>query len=151
MLWPVYSLSQNYAGDLRSLSARLVVHTVTSVFPSCRLFREDAGPTALSSSSDKSAGEDFTNLVMFCRKRKGPFAFRDPVEADCLGSQARRYHLLPQHEIEASYFDGRASDEESGVLRRGQTQKLEAFQRESAVGHWRIMRTVLPDTIWENW
>jgi len=147
----VYSLSQNYAGDLLSLSARLVVHTVMSVFPSCRLFREEAGPSSSPTSSDKSTGKDFTNMVMFCRKTKGPFTFRDPVEADCLGSQARRYHLLPQHEINASYFDGRASDDELGLLRRGQTHKLEAFQRESAVGHWRIMRTVLPDKIWESW
>lgn len=147
----VYSSRQNYAGDLLSPSARLVVRTVMSVFPTCRLFREDAGPSASSSSSDRSTGLDFTNMVMFCRKKKGSFTFRDPVEADCLGSQARRYHLLPQHEIEASYFHGKESDEEFGVLRRGQTQKLEAFQRESAVGHWRIMRTVLPDKIWENW
>ncbi len=90
-------------------------------------------------------------MVMFCRKTKGPFTFRAPVEADCLGSQARRYHLLPQHEIDANYFAGRVSGGELGTLKRGQTQKLEAFQRESAVGHWRIMRTVLPDIIWENW
>ncbi len=90
-------------------------------------------------------------MVMFCRKNKGPFTFRNPAEADCLGSQARRYHLLPQHEISPSYFDNRVGDEQLGILKRGQTQKLEALQRESAVGHWRIMRTVLPDTIWENW
>ena len=121
------------------------------VFPSCRLFREDAKPSTSSSRSDESAGKDFTNMVMFCRKTKGPFTFRAPVEADCLGSQARRYHLLPQHEIHASYFDGSVSDGEMDTLKRGQTQKLEAFQRESAMEHWRIMRTVLPDVIWENW
>ena len=90
-------------------------------------------------------------MVMFCRKMNESFTFRDPVEADCLGSQARRYHLLPQHEVDASYFNGRVSGEEQGILRRGRTQELEAFQRESAVGHWRIMRTVLPDIVWESW
>ena len=89
-------------------------------------------------------------MVMFCRK-EGLFTFRSPVEADYLGSQARRYHLLPQYEIEASYFDHRATDGEFGILKRGQTQKLETLQRESAIGHWKIMRTVLPDVIWENW
>ena len=90
-------------------------------------------------------------MVMFCRKKKESFKFRDPVEADYLGSQARRSHLLPQHEMDASYFDSREKDGELGIIKRGQTQKLEAFQREGAVGHWGLMRTVLPDVVWENW
>ena len=90
-------------------------------------------------------------MVMFCRKSNETFGFRDPVEADCLGSQARRYHLLPKHEIQASYFKGRNGDGELQVLKAGQTERLEADQKESAVGHWGIMRTVLPDVIWENW
>ena len=145
------SPKQNYAGDLLSPSAKLVVHTVISVFPSCRLFREGAGHGTSASSSDKSTRKDFTNMVMFCRKREGPFTFRNPGEDDFLGSQARRYHLLPKHEIDVSYFDGGVSSGGLDRLKRGQTQKLEAFQKESAVGHWRIMRTVLPDVIWENW
>ena len=92
---------------------------------------------------------DFTNMVMFCRKSTGIFTFRDPVEADCLGSQARRYFLLPQHEIQVDYFEGR--DGEVTTLKRGQTQVLEAYEAKSAARHWEIMRTVLPDVIWEAW
>ena len=88
---------------------------------------------------------------MFCRKSSDGFGFRDPVEADCLGSQARRYHLLPKHEIQASYFEGRPGDGELLILKAGHTQRLEADQKESAIEHWRIMRSVLPDIIWENW
>ena len=88
---------------------------------------------------------------MFCLKIEGAFTFRDPGPDDFIGSQARRYHLLPKHEIHADYFADGGNVERLGILKRGQTQKLEAFQRESAVGHWRIMRTVLPDVIWENW
>ena len=90
-------------------------------------------------------------MVMFCRKTEGPFVFRNPGEGDFLNSQARRHYLLPKHEIDASYFDDGISTGELGILKRGQTQKLEGFQKESAVGHWRIMRTVLPDIIWESW
>ena len=90
-------------------------------------------------------------MVMFCRKSKGAFTFRNPVEADCLGSQARKHFLLPTHEIDSSYFEGRKEDEKTRVLRRGQTGVLENYQQSSAVGHWRIMRTVLPDVIWESW
>jgi hypothetical protein len=28
---------------------------------------------------------------------------------------------------------------------------LERFHEEGAVSHWRIMRTVLPDGVWEMW
>lgn len=135
---------ENYAGDLLLTSASLVVHTVKSTFPNCRLFRDDAASLKAEATTD-----DFTNMVMFCRKTIGDFNFRDPVEADCLGSQARRYYLLPQHEIQADYFKGR--DGEITTLKRGQTQVLEAYEAQSAARHWKIMRTVLPDVIWEAW
>ena len=85
-------------------------------------------------------------MVLFCRKTAEPFSFRAVAEADCLGSQARRNHLQPKHEIAAEFFgDG------TGLLRRGKTEALQRWQRESAVGHWRIMRKVLPGVVWENW
>ena len=90
-------------------------------------------------------------MVMFCRKLAGQIIFRDPTEADFLGSQARKRHLLPKHEIEESYFDRVSLAKETTMVRRGQMKLLEAYQRGSALGHWRIMRTVLPDFVWENW
>ena len=132
-------------------SASLVVRTVKSVFPSCRLFREDAPPDGFSSPDSETPTEDFTNMVMFCRKSKRPFTFRTPVEADYLGSQARQLFLLPTHEIDPSYFERRKGDEEASILKKGHTGVLETYQQRSAVGHWRIMRTVLPDVVWESW
>lgn len=92
-------------------------------------------------------------MVFFCRKSNETFIFRDPVEADCLGSQARRYHLLPKHEIPLSSFDELPNrlKKDKLILKRGHTETLESFHQNSAVGHWRIMRTVLPDVVWENW
>ncbi|KAL8769379.1 MAG: hypothetical protein Q9209_004606 [Squamulea sp. 1 TL-2023] len=131
----------NYAGDLRLRSASLVVQTVLSVFPTCRLFREDVG-------SEDDTETDFTNLVMFCRKAAGPFSFRQPTSADFLGSQARQYHLLPQHEVEPDLLVNRYSQD---VIRRENTQDLANAQMNSALGHWKVMRSVLPDAVWENW
>ena len=142
---------QNYAGDLSSASTRLVVSTVKVVFPHCRFFREEAAPEGPDPINNPHGG-DFTNMVMFCRK-SGVLDFRDPVEADFLGSQARRHHLSPKHEIDAEIFDNKPAVgvEVRRTLKRGQTRELEALQRDSAVAHWHIMRTVLPAAVWENW
>ena len=126
-----------------------MVATIKSVFPSCRLFREDA-PDGTSTGSE-AATTDFTNLIMFCKKSKGPVTFREPVEADYLGSDSRRQHLLPRHEIAPDYFEGRLIEGSNNILTKKRVQILDQYQRDSAVGHWRIMRTVLPDVIWENW
>jgi hypothetical protein len=85
-------------------------------------------------------------MVFFCRKQNIPVTFRDPVPADFLGSGARRAFLLPKHEIMPEEFD-----REGAVLRHGHTKELEKWQARSAIGHWRVMRTVLPDAVWENW
>ena len=90
-------------------------------------------------------------MVVFCRKSRADFTFRKPKEADFLGSQARKHILFPEHEIKAGYFDRGQGSSKLEVLRRDQTQKLAALQQASALNHWRIMRTVMPDSVWENW
>ncbi|MCJ1378859.1 hypothetical protein MMC17_001958 [Xylographa soralifera] len=147
LLKPEGVVAINYAGDLSLPSTRLVINTIKSVFPSCRLFREENGTPTDPSSDEQTPPQDFTNMVVFCRKTAEPFSFRAVVEADCLGSQARRNHLQPKHEIAADFF----GDGTGKVLRRGKTEALQRWQRESAVGHWRIMRSVLPGVVWENW
>lgn len=90
-------------------------------------------------------------MVMFCRKSNEPFTFRDPVEADYLGTRARRNYLLPRHEIDAAIFEQSFEQGNLEILKRGHTAKLEVFHKNSAVGHWGIMRDIVPDAIWENW
>lgn len=46
---------------------------------------------------------------------------------------------------------GERGERGEGVLRKGKTGVLERGQRASAVGHWAIMRRVLPRGVWENW
>ena len=134
---------QNYAGDLLLPSAISAVKTILHVFPRCRLFRE----VPVSKPHSK---EDFTNLVVFCVKSTEPITFRQPVESDFLASPARRQHLMPQHEVDES-FHGRILGGNGSIIRRGKTKELKSSQMRSAVGHWYVMRSVLPDVIWENW
>ena len=134
---------KNYAGDLLLPSAISAVKTILHVFPRCRLFREMPASVPL-------GREDFTNLVVFCVKSTKPITFRQPVESDYLGSPARRQHLMPQHEVDEGFY-GRIIDEKGSIIRRGHTKELESSQIRSAVGHWYVMRSVLPDVVWENW
>lgn len=135
---------QNYAGDLLLPSAVSVIVTVVSVFGKCRMFREMPKPTPV-------GDRDFTNLIMFCRKSGGgDFTFRSPVEADFLGSPARRQHLMPVNEMNELEIDDVIKGK-GRVLRRGQTDWLKGSQMRSAIGHWYVMRKVLPDIVWENW
>ena len=96
--------------------------------------------------------KDFTNLIMFCRKSKAAFGFRKPVQADFLGSQARKDVLVPEYEIQAGYFERTSGpDLRPAVLRRGDTARLVGLQQRNALNHWHIMRTVIPGVVWENW
>ena len=107
------------------------------------MFREEAAPAT------PNPIKDFTNMVLFCRPTSGRISFRKPTPADFLGSHARKHHLLPKHEVDPKSFDRAGS--ETTILHQGQTQVLEKSQRQSALDHWKIMRTVLPDVVWEKW
>lgn len=143
---------QNYAGDLSLPAASHVIRTIFSIFPICRIFRES--PPAAGSSTVTSATKDtpdFTNMLIFCKHPSSSpgLTFRQPVPSDFLESGARQQYLFPRPELEISK---EVFDLDGGpVLKSGQTRQLEMWHRRSAVGHWRIMRTVLPDVVWENW
>jgi len=136
---------QNYAGDLLLPSARIIVQTIKTVFPICRVFRESE-PSAEQVAKD---GRDFTNMVIFCTNAADKVTFRKPVEADFLHSGAREMFLLPQHEVDEAVFAEIESD--GGILSRNDTERFKGWQQKSALGHWAVMRTVLPAKVWENW
>ena len=91
--------------------------------------------------------EDLTNMVIFCRKTQESFSFRDPIEADFLGSHARQEFLLPQHEVPINHFDLNSTD----VITEETMGYLKASQKQSALSHWYLMRRVIPSAVWENW
>lgn len=150
ILKPSGVIAINYAGDLLLPSARLIVRTIKSVFPTCRIFRESAAPSA---ETLEQEGADFSNMVIFCTKTSSSASsvlkFREPVEADFLNSGARKEFLVPKYEIDADVFE--AVDGDGDVLSKSDMDRLTKWQVKSAVGHWKVMRTVLPDHIWEMW
>ncbi|KAI0009398.1 S-adenosyl-L-methionine-dependent methyltransferase [Xylariaceae sp. FL0662B] len=145
MLKPNGVIAINYAGDFTMPPLSIVVNTVKGVFPTCRVFREGEAPPE---EVVEENGRDFDNVIIFCTKHGEKVTFRDPVEDDYLQSLARKAYLLPQHEVDASAF---SSVEDVGILRANETEKLAQWHDRSALGHWAVMRTVLPAQVWENW
>lgn len=140
------TIAINYAGDLLLPIAASVVSTILTVFPTCRIYRESApvGP---------GAADDFTNMVLFCRKSANePLTFRKPTSADFLGTGARKDFLLPHHEIDVSAFgiDPKAVNETTRINKKT-IPTLARSQEKGRLGHWHVMRGVLPDAVWENW
>lgn len=138
--------SQNYAGDFALPPPRIILNTITSVFPSCRMFREHPRDDA----DFAASGRDFTNMVIFCTKRAEAIVFRTPTERDMLNSPSRQAFLLPQHEVREEEFVG-GEEADGVVLRRNETERLVKWHEMSAMGHWTVMRTVLPEVVWEAW
>lgn len=143
MLKPDGIIAINYAGNLAMSSTSLIYRTITEVFKFCRVFREDEQINE----DDKVVEDagDFTNMVFMCKKND-PVVFRKPVETDFLGSASRKAYMVPKHEVPAAKFQ-----KEGELLTSSNTKVLEKLHIESAIGHWKLMRKVVPATIWENW
>ncbi|RYP86130.1 hypothetical protein DL769_000808 [Monosporascus sp. CRB-8-3] len=145
LLKPNGVVAINYAGDFTLPPLSIVVNTVRSVFPSCRIFRESPRP---SEEEVEENGRDFDNVIMFCVKTDHEIAFRKVREADYLQSLARKAYLLPKHEVHDSAL---LRGNDIGILRKNETEKLAKWHTQSARGHWAVMRHVLPEHIWESW
>ncbi|KAK7421515.1 hypothetical protein QQZ08_009930 [Neonectria magnoliae] len=134
----------NYAGDFGAATPKMIIRTITHVFPSCRVFRE----APLVETVVEAWGSDFINMVIFCQKTPGELAFRQPVREDYHESRARHVFLEPRHEIpESVWLEG----DDKSILAKNSTAKVTKLHQKSAVGHWTIMRTVIPAKIWELW
>jgi hypothetical protein len=88
-------------------------------------------------------------MVIFCTNSEDQVTFRKPTEADFLGSHARKMFLLPKHEVADNDF--KAVEGDGGILRKNDTQRFKGWQQTGALGHWAVMRSVLPKEIWEDW
>lgn len=129
----------NYAGDVSSYTAGLVVRTIRNVFPTCRVFCESLEDS------------NFTNMVVFCKKSTvTPLKFREPIQADYLRSKFRETHLVPRREIDLSRFD-RVEEGGQKILVAKELEHVKRFQDQGAIAHWKIMRSVLPAPVWEHW
>lgn len=152
LLTPNGVIALNYAGDLSTLATKQVLNTIGTVFGhQCRMYRD----TAPSSTSDSEENSDFLNMVIFCTNAAtaaSPLEFREPVEADFLGSTSRRHYLVPQPALEMQFPSAEELEgEKVKMLMKGNIKSFEKGQVESARRHWKIMRKVVPAFVWENW
>ncbi|CAG8974515.1 hypothetical protein HYALB_00009050 [Hymenoscyphus albidus] len=156
MLEPWGVIAINYAADLTLPPSLITTTTIQQVFPTCRIFRESAAP-----SQDEVAEHrgDFTNMVIFCTKEAHfpssssepkTIEFNNPKAKDYLGSRARKEFLVPRFEVLPQHFAPR-EEGEMEVLRKNETERFEGWQQTSAMGHWTVMRRVLPQEVWEGW
>ncbi|CAN9189120.1 unnamed protein product [Alternaria alternata] len=150
LLTPEGVVAINYAGDLTLGSTRLVLNTIHAIFPACRLFRDSPAPE-----EHKEGEADFINMVIFCVKNdhglgKAAVKFRDAVPKDFLGSIARTNFLQPQKKLEVKY-DFVSKENGGRVMGNADVGELEKFHEDGAVSHWKIMRSVLPEGVWEMW
>jgi hypothetical protein len=133
-------------------SVHLIMRTITAVFPHCRTFREHEAPSAEEAAK---AEQDFANVVIFCIKRSirfpssAPLTFRDTTEADFLGSPQRMAHLVPKYEIPRDQWQRGAG--RNDVLAATTVSRLDKWQKRNGVGHWKVMRAVVPAAVWESW
>ena len=149
LLKPDGVIAINYASDLDLPSTKLVINTIISVFPNCRLFKD-----AVEEEGNKHG--NFVNMVLFCRLTDGPFTFRDAVQSDYLGTSTRKSYLQPRLELDLGRYVTRGWNQQleantSLVLYAGNTRELEKWHSLAASRHWEVMRTVVPDLIWELW
>lgn len=87
-------------------------------------------------------------MVIFCHKASDPLTFRLADMDDFLQSRTRQTYLQPKHEVKVLNFMG---EDGGDVLTKNNTAVMKEWHQASAVGHWEIMRKVMPSKIWELW
>ncbi|KAH9850751.1 S-adenosyl-L-methionine-dependent methyltransferase [Lenzites betulinus] len=137
----------NFAGILMSDSGKAIVNTLHAAFPQCRGFYD-------SIEQSQNVTTEFLNWVLFCTPSPGKLEFRKPVDADFLGSYLRRhvFNELPARETDlALVLDSIPEDKREQYLLKDSANPLVQWQAQEALGHWKIMREVLPHAYWETY
>lgn len=151
LLKPDGVVAVNYAGDLADSSTKQIINTINLAFDhQCRMFRDTEQSSEQSAETEAT---DFLNMVIFCKNTAdGKLEFRAPVESDYLGTVSRRHYLAPKKELELKFPTEEEMQEESvQTLTVDNLNEFEKKQTESAKRHWKIMRLVVPDFVWELW
>ncbi|KAG0148691.1 hypothetical protein CROQUDRAFT_654524 [Cronartium quercuum f. sp. fusiforme G11] len=131
-------LAVNFAGKPTGQAGMLVLSTLFSVFPHCRIFSEKT--------DEPKTESDFQNLVVFCMPDTRP-EFRPLTEADVFGSR-HRYWILNNLTDQELMISGLPRS--NLILNEKSGNELELAQIKSAIDHWGVMREVLSDSAWEN-
>lgn len=142
----------NYAGDITVQPTKQILNTINNIFSGrCRIFRD------LVPEDPKDETNNFTNMVVFClhpnskNDKKKPI-FRQAYEADYLSSLSRQQHLEPNPQNELHFPTTQEMEAEKiKILTDKDIASFSGQQLASAKRHWKIMRQVMPNEIWEMW
>ncbi|OAX44008.1 hypothetical protein K503DRAFT_578418 [Rhizopogon vinicolor AM-OR11-026] len=151
ILSPEGVVAVNFAGKLASDSSRAILVTLLQAFGQCRVFHD-----LVESISEEQLHSHFINMVFFCSPSPIPLTFRPSVEGDYLHSYLRRYILssLEKREIHHSQVTGSSiwsvATDETFVLTDA-NNTLNKWQEEEAFEHWKVMREIVPDVVWETY
>ncbi|KAI0750969.1 S-adenosyl-L-methionine-dependent methyltransferase [Daedaleopsis nitida] len=140
-------IAVNFAGKLGSDSAKAVILTLRSVFPQCRALYD-------SLESPDNIDDEFVNWVFFCTPSSEPFKFRKAITSEYLGSHLRRHVLssIGEREVDISTVGADLEDDKKErYILKDMANPLSEWQNKEAIGHWKIMRSVLPKVFWETY
>jgi hypothetical protein len=151
ILSPEGVVAVNFAGKLGSDSSQAILATLLQAFGQCRAFHDLVEPI-----SREQLHFHFVNIVFFCSPSSTPLTFRPAIEEDYLHSYLRRHILssLVQREINHTQIGDSsiwsATTEEKFILTDAHNT-LNTWQEREALDHWKLMREMIPDVIWETY
>ncbi|KAE8537907.1 hypothetical protein D1P53_005968 [Cryptococcus gattii VGV] len=137
-------IAMNFVGLKKSKASKAVLVTLTSVFPQCRAFGDGF--------ENNQGPNDITNMVVFCTKTHSPIlTFRRPRPSDVHRSPLRS-HVFSTFLPNEIQLDSIISEEDYNdslmTLRRGHTESLDYWQKETAIATWRAMQKILTPEMW---
>ncbi|KAG1783081.1 S-adenosyl-L-methionine-dependent methyltransferase [Suillus placidus] len=151
ILSPEGVVAVNFAGKLASDSSQAVLVTLLRAFGQCRAFHDHVEPI-----SQEQFHSHFVNIVFFCSPSPTPLTFRPAIEEDYLHSYLRRHILSSLDKREINYAQigdssiWSATTEEKFILTDAHNM-LNMWQEGDALDHWKLMREMVPDVVWETY
>ncbi|KZT29235.1 hypothetical protein NEOLEDRAFT_1127909 [Neolentinus lepideus HHB14362 ss-1] len=137
----------NFAGKLTGKPSRAILATLERSFKTCRAFHD-----SMSEVSEKQMKTEFLNIVFFCTPSSEPLTFREPIARDYHHSYLREHVFTTPREIDLALIkEGVSVEDEAEYVLTDKKNKLEKWQEEGALEHWKVMREVLPDIFWETY
>ncbi|WVO16164.1 hypothetical protein L204_103834 [Cryptococcus depauperatus] len=137
-------IAMNFVGLRKSKASRAVLVTLLSVFPQCRAFGDGF--------ETNQGSNEVTNMVVFCTKIYSPLlSFRPPRSSDVRRSPLRShvFSTFLAHEIQLDEIISEGDmDNPDMLLRRGNVEKLNKWQRTTAIATWKAMQKILTPEMW---
>ncbi|KIP12728.1 hypothetical protein PHLGIDRAFT_97360 [Phlebiopsis gigantea 11061_1 CR5-6] len=141
----------NFAGELESDSSKAVYLTLKEVFPQCRVFHD-----SMELLSEERLKHDFLNWIFICSPSSDPIVMRPAVEDDFLQSFLRSKLLttLTEREVSGQFITqgmDLGEDAKKKYILIDEKNPLADWQNKEALNHWKVIRHVIPDVVWETY